>query len=152
MAPKYPEQPDLSAIEPRYTLQEAAKRFFPGGIPTKKSLLREKRRGRLRVEQIAGKYFTTESAIRDMCAACEVPLAKEVASCPDPESRPASICGEHENAGQRSTSSSMDRKKLAREQALLSLNALRGRSELTLPKGTSRQVLRLNRGSSSSTR
>jgi len=75
-------------FEPRYSLADAASRFFPGGRITKRSLQTEIRKGRLRAELIAGKHFVTESAIQSMCVACQLAPAEEM-SCHGESNQPA---------------------------------------------------------------
>ena len=62
-------------LEPRYTLAEAARLFFPGGRITARSLRTEITKGRLRVEIVAGKVMVTESALEAMLELCRVPTA-----------------------------------------------------------------------------
>ena len=62
---------DLAALEPRYELVEAASRFFPGGRVTKDTLKHQIRKGRLRAEIIANRYFVTETDLLALCRACE---------------------------------------------------------------------------------
>src|SRR6266851_3180879 len=54
-------------------LSTAAKLAFPDGSMTASGLRREAARGRLRVERIAGKDFTTLDEIRKMRELCRVP-------------------------------------------------------------------------------
>jgi hypothetical protein len=54
-------------------LSEAARRAFPGGGVTASSLRRERDRGNLVVEVIAGKEFTTLRAIQEMRERCREP-------------------------------------------------------------------------------
>jgi hypothetical protein len=53
-------------------LKIAAERAFPGGGMTASGLRREAERGRLIVERIAGKDYTTMQAIADMRKLCRV--------------------------------------------------------------------------------
>ncbi|WFU37337.1 excisionase [Bradyrhizobium sp. CB82] len=53
-------------------LKIAAERAFPGGGMTASGLRREADRGRLIVERIAGKDYTTMQAIADMRKLCRV--------------------------------------------------------------------------------
>lgn len=55
-------------------LSVAAKIAFPDGSMTVSGLRREAGRGRLRIERIAGKDFTTLSAIDEMRELCRVPF------------------------------------------------------------------------------
>jgi len=54
-------------------LAEAVKIAFPSGGMTVSGLRREIGRGRLAIEMIAGKFFTTLAAIEQMREACRVP-------------------------------------------------------------------------------
>lgn len=56
----------LMSLSP-YTLEEAARKFFPNGHWTVSSLRTEIRKGRLRPLRIAGTFDLTESAIREWC-------------------------------------------------------------------------------------
>ncbi|WP_229175801.1 excisionase [Bradyrhizobium ivorense] len=64
----------MSAIEPTTPLRldVAARLAFPDGSMTKSGLNREAQRGRLQVEKIAGKLYTTMNAINHMRAECRV--------------------------------------------------------------------------------
>lgn len=78
--------------EPLYTLQEAVKRFLPGGRWTVASLRTERRKGRLKVEKIAGKIGVTESAIREMRMRCrEQPSRPVSTSAPVPIVEPTGL-------------------------------------------------------------
>ena len=57
--------------EPRLSLGEAAKRFFPDGSITKNALKHQIRHGRLRAELICGRYFVTEFDLLALCRAGE---------------------------------------------------------------------------------
>jgi hypothetical protein len=65
---------DLAKISPDdpLRLDVAAALAFPDGSMTKSGLRREISRGRLDVEIIAGKQYTTLSAINQMRARCRV--------------------------------------------------------------------------------
>jgi hypothetical protein len=54
-------------------LEEASKIAFPTGSMTASGLLREAKRGKLGVEKIAGKFFTTLNDINEMRRLCRVP-------------------------------------------------------------------------------
>src|ERR1700731_4753797 len=60
-------------------LSIAAKLAFPDGSMTASGLRREANRGRLRIERVAGKDFTTLNDIKRMRELCRVP-AKELGS------------------------------------------------------------------------
>jgi hypothetical protein len=62
-------------------LKKAAEVAFPGGGMTARGLRREAERGRLVLERIAGKDYTTLQAIADMRKLCRV--AKKRAAEPD---------------------------------------------------------------------
>jgi hypothetical protein len=73
-------------------LARAAELAFPGGGMTAKGLRREAERGRLVIERIAGKDFTTLRAIADMRKLCRV-VPKSRSESPPTSLRPdASLC------------------------------------------------------------
>jgi hypothetical protein len=53
-------------------LRDAARLAFPMGGVTERTLRREHKRGRLRLYEIGGKYFTTLRDILEMTRACSV--------------------------------------------------------------------------------
>jgi hypothetical protein len=59
-------------------LKAAAERAFPGGGMTASGLRREAARGRLVVERIAGKDYTTMRSIADMRTLCRVEAGRRV--------------------------------------------------------------------------
>lgn len=65
-------------------LADAAKIAFPLGGMTASGLRREAQRGRLIVMRIAGKDFTTLSAIEEMKKACRVPANQPGYGCAQP--------------------------------------------------------------------
>jgi hypothetical protein len=62
-------------------LADAAKLAFPFGGMTASGLRREAQRGRLVIMRIAGKDFTTLSAIEEMKTACRVPANQPGFGC-----------------------------------------------------------------------
>jgi len=75
------------ALDAPLRLSIAAKLAFPDGSMTASGLRREAARGRLRIERIAGKDFTTLDDIKRMRELCRVPT-KEAGI----ESSPADTC------------------------------------------------------------
>jgi hypothetical protein len=65
-------------------LKIAAELAFPNGGMTASGLRREAERGRLVIERIAGKDYTTLAAIADMRKLCEVRPARERPPVPSP--------------------------------------------------------------------
>ena len=63
------------------TLGEAVAVFWPAGPLTVSSLRTEIRAGRLTAEFIAGKFFVTPAAIRDMRRRCRAHQKAPVSSC-----------------------------------------------------------------------
>src|SRR5262245_21216788 len=110
--------------EPRYTLTDAAAKFFPGGQITKRSLLTEIRKGRLRAECVAAKYLVTERAIKEMCEASALATSKYM-TCHDRKNRLASTSGSPAPSTAQSGSSDPERQRLAREQAQRTLQRLK---------------------------
>lgn len=98
------------------TLSVAAELAFPDGSMTASSLRSEATKGRLQIEKIAGRLFTTLAAIQEMRARCRVP--------PSPL---ASISAD-EKVDLRSTSSSTRDLKSAQAAALIASERLRKRS------------------------
>jgi hypothetical protein len=69
-------------------LEVAAQLAFPGGGITAAGLRKEARRGKLAVERIAGKDYTTLSAIEDMRALCRTnPKVLDYGSSPPTKAR-----------------------------------------------------------------
>ena len=140
-------------FEPRYSLEEAAAKFFPGGQITKKSLRTEIRKGRLRAESIAAKYVVTERAIREMCEACAlVPQKDKDVTCLAKKAQPASISANPEATAVPSGISLTERKPLAQAQLQRTLEKLKKPSQTTAPTTTSRRVEQLHPRPSSSTK
>jgi hypothetical protein len=57
---------ELGDVEPHYSLEEAASRFFPGGRITERSLRTEIGNGFLPRKKIAGKFVTCASDVARM--------------------------------------------------------------------------------------
>lgn len=76
-------------------LADAVKHAFPFGGMTVSGLRKEADRGRLKIERIAGKDFTTLSAIEEMRELCRVPAQPKVAPRPSlpPAATPAHVDG-----------------------------------------------------------
>ena len=78
-------------IDAPLRLSVAAKLAFPGNGLTKSGLRREAGRGRLAVQMVAGKQFTTLRSIADMLALCGVETKQPVRPAKDrPAQRPTS--------------------------------------------------------------
>jgi hypothetical protein len=67
-------------LEPNQPLRlaDAVRLCFPEGGMTKNGLMREARKGRLVIEKIANKIFTTPSAIEEMRKLCRVKIEDRV--------------------------------------------------------------------------
>jgi hypothetical protein len=72
--------PEMHKIQPNTPLRLdiAAALAFPDGSMTASGLRREAAKGRLVIERVAGKDFTTLAAIEDMRALCRVPQKASV--------------------------------------------------------------------------
>jgi hypothetical protein len=105
-------------------LRVAAERFFPDGTMTESGLRREASRGRLVVERIAGKHYTTLAEIERMRFLCR-----------DDQRGRASTCA-NEKAENPSSSSSMEKTKSGRAAALTIAEELKRRSKPILQKST----------------
>lgn len=66
-------------------LEDAARIAFPGGGMTVSGLRRERDRGRLAVEKVAGKEYTTLSAIKEMRRLCRVQQKESVSGSEKPK-------------------------------------------------------------------
>ena len=93
MASKYPPREDIGHDQP-LRLAVAAALAFPDGSMTASGLRREAARGRLAIERIAGKDYTTLANIERMRELCRVE-AKELA------------CGSNQRSATRAASSSV---------------------------------------------
>src|SRR5258706_16223854 len=105
------------SLEPRYSLTQAAAKFFPDGPITAASLRTEIKNKRLRCERVAGKRLVTESAILKMLKACE--------ECPDDAKPRDSTSAEAGMIAAPNGTSSMDRLHAAQAAASLILVAPR---------------------------
>src|ERR1700716_160505 len=113
-------------------LSVAAALAFPDGSMTVSGLRREGARGRLAIERVAGKDYTTLAAIEEMRALCRVPQ-KELAS----GSVPKSEARTERSANARCGLSETDRAKLARAALRKIARAPNASSESILPTSTS---------------
>jgi hypothetical protein len=120
-----------AGLERHYSLAQAARKFFPDGSITKRSLLTEIKKGRLRAKSVAGKYLVTESDIRAMLEACTCRSAEEGDANNLPGSTSASVPD-----GNQPTQFSTERVKLAQAAARTNLRALKKLSKLTSPANT----------------
>jgi hypothetical protein len=134
---------DKAAWEPRYTLEEAAQRYFDGSM-NKRSLSRLIRKGRLRAERINGRFYVTETAILAMCHACQHTKQSEDTPCGE-KSQPGSTSGAPVMSTQQFGSSGMERERLARVQAQRTLQRLKKPSATISPTDTPHQVVSLRR-------
>lgn len=124
--------PAQIALTDPLPLAIAAALAFPAGNMTASSLRRESRRGRLRIERIAGKDHTTLAAIAEMRERCRVP-----------GSEPGYGSGPSEFAAGRSSlpprgSSSTEESISPQDALLMKLDRLSSASLSTLPRSTSR--------------
>lgn len=72
---------NVVGIDDPIRLKDAIAIAFPHGGITVSGLRAEARRGRLKIERIAGKDFTTLRDVHEMRAACRV-SPKDMQSCP----------------------------------------------------------------------
>lgn len=130
----------LARREPLFSLAEAARRHFPDGRITARSLRTEIGKGRLRATSIAGKLLVTDSDIQAMI---------EAARCAPAASRkaPASTSGTAP-AANPSGSSETERARQAQAAALRTVQALTKRSKPTSPTSTRRRQARQHSTSS----
>ena len=122
---------DRRAVEPHYSLEDAAARFFPGGIITKRSLQTEIDKGRLRAVKLAGKYVVSESAIRE--------LIEGATSCPDQPSPRVSTSAPRRDARPRGSSFTADAN-TAQDAVRATLRALKRPSDSISAKPTKRRL------------
>ena len=80
MASKYPRREDIGHDQP-LRLAVAAALAFPDGSMTASGLRREASRGRLAIERIAGKDYTTLRNIEEMRALCRVEAKGRTCGC-----------------------------------------------------------------------
>ena len=97
-----------ATLEQHYSLHEAAKRFFPEGKITGRSLRTEIEKGDLVLKKVAGKLVTCETDVAKM-------LEK---ACQEEKKVPASTSEKPEALGRPTGLSSMDRRRSARAAAL----------------------------------
>ena len=98
-------------------LSVAAKIAFPDGSMTVSGLRREAGRGRLIIEQIAGKHYTTLANIERMRELCRVrPKVHESGYDHRDETKPVKPCGSSSTATDRSPHDAL-RAKLQRRKA-----------------------------------
>jgi hypothetical protein len=83
MASKYPQRDDIGEDQP-LRLALAAALAFPDGSMTSSGLRREAARGRLVIERIAGKDYTTLANIERMRELCRVEARDRVSGCAGP--------------------------------------------------------------------
>jgi hypothetical protein len=122
--------PKLDTISPNTPLRldVAATLAFPDGSMTVSGLRRERDRGRLEIERIAGKDYTTLASIERMRELCRVPL-KESGSGFVPRNETLTAHSANEPCGLFET----DRAKSARAALHRIARAPSGRSASTLP-------------------
>jgi hypothetical protein len=134
----------MASLPKLYRLSEAAELLGAGvGVA---ALRTAARRGHLEVVRLAGKMYVTEAALTAMVTAATVPAR---GPCRDADCQLDSISGEAEMTDPASGSFSMDRRKLALEQALASLEKLKRPLPITLPKTTEPRVVPIGRRNSS---
>jgi hypothetical protein len=117
------------ALEPRFTLKQAAQKFFPNGPLTERSLRGLIARGALRHERVAKKILITESYLHKM-------LEESAHKCPAPESLPDSSSDATAAAGHTGQSET-DRLSAALAVAKAIGEAPSRRSRATLRRSTS---------------
>jgi hypothetical protein len=129
----HPDLPATDAIGPNtpLRLKVAAALAYPDGSMTASGLRREAGRGRLAIERVAGKDYTTLAAIENMRVLCRVPQKE-----PDCGSSLKNATATESLSGARRGSSVTDRAKAARVALEKTAEALNGRSLSTLPQST----------------
>ncbi|MGX7709157.1 excisionase [Methylobacterium sp. Gmos1] len=95
-------EPEITKTTP-LRLADAARLAFPAGGMTAAGLRREAARGRLAIERMAGKDFTTLAAIERMRSLCHVPPKAPVSTssprvATPPAASPAPLDGSSETA------------------------------------------------------
>ena len=118
------EPPAQIGLDTPLRLEQAVKLAFPFGGMTVSGLRRERDRGNICFEKIAGKDFVTLQAIKEMRARCR-----------ENQKVPASIC-ENVVVENQSGSSSTERMKSAQLAAHTIAEALKRPSPITLVKST----------------
>jgi hypothetical protein len=122
---------ELGAVEPHYSLEDAAKRFFPGGKITARSLRTEIENGCLPRKKIAGKLVTCATDIARML---------ELKTCQGDQKALASTSEKPEVLVGLTGLSSMDRRRSARAAALMTFKERGKPSRDTLPAHTRRPM------------
>jgi hypothetical protein len=130
-----------------YSLADAAQLLSPDGRITARTLRTEARKGRLKLIRLANKDFVTEEAIEAMVTNAIVPTSS---LCQDADCQLDSISAEAVTTDRPSSSFSTDRKRLALEQALMSVEKLKRPCKPTSPKATGHQVVPISQGNFSS--
>ena len=125
-------------VEQHYGLTQAARKFFPDGSVTRRSLLTEIGKGRLRATKVAGKYLVSESDIHAMLEACR---CKGV-DVGDESNLPDSISANGLEESQH-LSFSTAHVKLAQASARANLAALKKPSKTISPANTDLKPVRL---------
>ena len=117
--------PEMDKVKPDTPLRldVAAALAYPDGSMTASGLRREAARGRLAIERVAGKDYTTLAAIEEMRALCRVPQKAPVSgSVPKneiPTARSASAqCGSSETDRARSARAALQQDRAGAERAL----------------------------------
>lgn len=118
----------MSDLPRLMTLQEAAGKL--GGAVTARSLRTEANKGRLHLTRVAGKYFVTDSDLREMIERCRAAPRDHGSGC-------SSGMG-----GSLSGSSSTPDASTAQAAAKATAQALKERLAATSRKNTSRQLER----------
>jgi hypothetical protein len=115
-------------------LEIAARLAFPDGTMTVSGLRREAARGRLAIERVANKDYTTLAAIREMRELCRAhPKAPACGSPLQNVTRPA------ESPRPPIGASGMDELSIARAAVMMTVQKLKGSSPTTSRPSTTRQ-------------
>ena len=130
-------------VERHYSLTQAARKFFPAGSITRRSLLTEIHKGRLQAKLVAGKYLVTESDIRNMLEACTC-KGVDAADAKSPQDYTFASAQEENQP----TSLSTERVKLAQASARANLAALKKPLKPTSPENTDHKPVRLRSAAS----
>jgi hypothetical protein len=112
-------------------LAAAARLAFPDGSMTASGLRAEARRGRLEIERIAGKDYTTLAALQKMRLACRVPT--KALGC---GSNPMSAMAPGSSSATPHGSCVTDHVRSARAALEMTARGLSGRSPITSSKNT----------------
>ena len=130
-------------VAQHYGLTQAARKFFPDGSITRRSLLTEIHKGRLHAKLVAGKYLVTESDIRNMLEACTC-KGVDAADAKCPQGYTFATAQEESQP----TSLSTERVKLAQASARANLAALKKPSKAISPANTDHKPVRLRSAAS----